>query len=185
MQILTTPDPFLRRVATPVVKYDQKLHQQVQEMTQLLLSSQDPEGVGLAATQVGLDARLFLLILDDHQNPQVFINPEIIKASTTMLSAKHKTPKKRWLEGCLSIPKFWGFVDRPFEITLRFQTPVLQKDGHWTLETQDKVFQDAQSAYAQHERDHLDGILFTDHIQKQQGTLFIEKDDELYPVQLP
>lgn len=181
MQVLITPDPSLRRVAQPVVNYDQKLHQNVQEMTRLLLSSSDPEGVGLAATQVGLDARLFLLILNNKKIPQVFINPEIIKSSSVMLSHKHKNPDKRWLEGCLSIPKFWGFVDRPYEVTIRYQTPVLQRDGTWTLKTQDITVKDAHSAYAQHERDHLDGILFTDLILKQKGTLFIEKEDGLHP----
>ena len=136
-------------------------------MIVLLKQSHDPQGMGLAATQVGIDKRFFITL--DKENIQVFINPKIIKTSTKMLSDKYKNSKKRPLEGCLSIPKFWGFVDRPYSITLSFQ--YLQG---LTLKAVSKTFNGLDAISIQHERDHLDGVLFTDHILKQNGTIFKE-----------
>jgi peptide deformylase len=181
MNILTTPDPFLRRVAKPVETYDKKTNQQVNEMVTLLQLAKDPEGVGLAATQIGLDKRIFV-VLDDNKYPLIFINPEIVEASKKLLSQVYTKPSKRWMEGCLSIPKFWGFVDRPYSIKLKYQVPRLISSGVWELETVTQEFEDAYSAYIQHERDHLDGILFTDHIIRQKGILYLEDGDKLHPV---
>ncbi len=176
MKILTTPDPFLRKVAKPVLKYDKKLEKQISELISTLKSATDPEGVGLAATQVGLDKRLFLVTING--KPEVFINPKIISLSEAMLSDVYKKSKERWLEGCLSLPKIWGFVDRPYWVELEYQTPV-----NGELITKKRKFEDVESSYVQHENDHLDGILFTDHILKQNGTILKETAKGLVPIE--
>lgn len=172
MKILLTPDPFLRKVAKPVKTYDKKLEQQIKEMSAILKAARDPEGVGLAATQVGIDKRFFLLNL--HNRIEVFINPRIIKESEVMLSDVYKKKKDRWFEGCLSLPRIWGFVDRPYWAELEYQIP---KDGK--LITKKRRFEAVESSYALHEFDHLNGVLFTDHILKQGGVILRETEDGL------
>ena len=93
MKILISPDPTLRKVAQDVKKYDKKLEQQIKEMTLALKSAQDPEGVGLAATQVGILKRFFLLNL--HNQIECFINPELVEQSEAMLSDVYKKKKDR------------------------------------------------------------------------------------------
>jgi len=175
MKILVTPDRFLRHKAKPVSGLDKKLEKQISEMVKILKSAKDPEGVGLAATQVGLDRRLFIVIMGG--NPEIFINPVIVESSKAMLSDVHTKKKDRWLEGCLSLPGIWGFVDRPYSIEMEYQTP---EKG--MLVPRKRKFEDAESAYIQHENDHLDGILFTDHILKQGGRIFKETPDGLTPI---
>ncbi len=144
-------------------------------MGEILKKTTDPKGVGLAATQVGLDKRIFILLSEE--KVQVFVNPEIVSASKKMLSSVYKKKKDRWLEGCLSIPRLWGFVDRHFAITLRYQLP-------GSLETVQKDFSDVEAAYIQHEIDHLNGILFTDRIRQQKGQILRETEDGLTPISL-
>ncbi|MBU1256410.1 peptide deformylase [Patescibacteria group bacterium] len=175
MKILITPHPFLKKTVKPVTSWTPKLQKQLEQMIVLLKQSHDPQGMGLAATQVGIDKRFFITL--DKENIQVFINPKIIKTSTKMLSDKYKNNKKHPLEGCLSIPKFWGFVDRPYSITLSFQ--YLQG---LTLKAVSKTFNGLDAISIQHERDHLDGILFTDHILKQGGTIYKETKKGLIPL---
>lgn len=175
MKILVTPDKFLRLVAKPVAKYDKKLEKQIADMITTLKSAKDPEGVGLAATQVGLDKRLFIVTFKGV--PEIFINPEIITHSEAMLSQVHTKKKDRWLEGCLSIVGLWGFVDRPYAIKIKYLTP---ENGRLIERIRD--FEDAESAYVQHENDHLNGILFTDHILKQGGQIYRETPDGLVPI---
>jgi peptide deformylase len=145
-------------------------------MIALLKKTRDPKGVGLAATQVGLDKRIFVLIPD--KTPLVFINPKVTKKSKAMFSEYYSAEEDNWLEGCLSIPKVWGFVDRPYKITLRYQTI----DTQGNLVDKLEEFSDIEAAYVQHEIDHLDGILFTDRILQQGGQLFQEEKGKLYPV---
>lgn len=180
MKVLTTPDPFLRHTAKTVNQLDPKTIDQVKQMIVTLKAAKDPEGVGLAATQVGIDKQIFVLIIKKN-NPEVFVNPQIVNKSAKLFSDQYKKDKDRWLEGCLSIPKIWGFVDRPFEVTLKYQTYDLKAETP-QLTTETKSFSDIQSAYVQHETDHLNGILFTDHVLKQKGTLYQEVNGELEPI---
>lgn len=175
MKILVSPDKFLRLVAKPVANYDKKLEQQIRDMITTLKSAKDPEGVGLAATQVGINRRLFIVTLNGV--PEIFINPEIVSQSKAMLSEVHTKKKDRWLEGCLSLVGIWGFVDRPYSIKMKYLTP---ENGQ--LVPRERKFEDAESAYVQHENDHLDGILFTDHILKQGGQIYRDTPDGLTPI---
>lgn len=176
MKIITTPDTKLRRIAQPVKGLDKKLQEQIADMIKALKSAKDPEGVGLAAPQVGLNCRLFIVTLNGV--PEIFINPVISHPSSAMLSDVHRRNKDRWLEGCLSVPHLWGFVDRPYSIEIDYLTPV----GN-TLEKRHRKFEDINSAYVQHENDHLDGILFTDRILEQKGTILRETESGLVPLE--
>lgn len=176
MKVILTPHPTLRKKTPVITNWTNKLQQQAGEMVDILRHTSDPNGVGLAAPQVNLSQRFFILLLDG--TPTIYINPTITKSSSKMLSDKYKEPEKRFLEGCLSIPKLWGFVDRPFTVTLKYQIPK-KVDGQWQLVSHTQKYSDQYSSYVQHERDHLDGILFTDHILKQQGTIFKETPDGL------
>jgi peptide deformylase len=111
MKVLTTPDPFLRKVAKPVSRLDKKILKEINEMITTLKAATDPEGVGLAATQVGLDRRVFIVMFNG--KPEVFINPQITSHSQAMFSDTYKKKKDRWLEGCLSIPRIWGLSIDP------------------------------------------------------------------------
>lgn len=173
MEILTTPNPLLRKVASPVTVWDKKAQREVNSMIKLLKSAKDPEGVGLAATQIGIDKRIF--VIDFGDKVEVFINPKIISTSKEMLSDKFPNPKKRYLEGCLSVPHLWGFVDRPLTVTFQYQLPT-------TLKTVSATFSGEESSYTQHELDHLNGILFTDRILEQGGTILRETKQGLEPV---
>lgn len=182
MKILTTPHDFLRKTVKPVAKLDKETIKEVQEMIKTLKSATDPQGVGLAATQVGLDKRIFILLLDS--KPHIFINPKIEEKSKETFIDHYPDPQDRWLEGCLSIPGTWGFVNRPYQVTLKFQTfDPNSNNPQLTQKTQ--TYQDIQSAYVQHETDHLNGILFTDHIIKQNGTIYKETQQGLAPLPQP
>lgn len=181
MKIITTPHPTLKKKTPVITIWTDKLQQQADEMIHILRHTSDPEGIGLAAPQVNLSKRFFILLLDG--TPTIYINPTVTKSSTKMLSEKYKKPEKRFLEGCLSIPLLWGFVDRPLKVTLRYQTPE-KIDGKWQLISHIQNYSDQFSSYVQHERDHLNGILFTDHILQQKGTIFKETSRGLEPVSL-
>ena len=90
-------------------------------MIDTLKQARDPEGVGLAATQVGLDKRIFILLKPDKQ-ATIYINPQIITTSKLTTSQKYPQDQDRPLEGCLSIPRIWGFVDRAYRIKAKYQT---------------------------------------------------------------
>ena len=177
MKILVAPDPFLKRVAKEVLVYDKKLKDQISAMIETLKQAQDPEGVGLAATQVGIDKRLIILHL--HHKMEVIINPKITATSEAMLSQIYRKGKDRWLEGCLSLPRLWGFVDRPFWCEVTYLTPKGEK-----LVEKSHRFEGVESSYALHEIDHLDGILFTDRILEQKGKILRETEDGLVPVSI-
>lgn len=179
MKILTAPNPCLRQKAEPIKTWTPKLQKQLEQMIQLLKASNDPQGMGLAATQVGINKRFFITLVKNR--PQVFINPTISRVSTKMLSQKYKPGKKRPLEGCLSIPKLWGFVDRPYSVTLSYRT--LNVKG-LNPNIVNKIFKGLASISIQHERDHLDGILFTDRILKQSGVIYQETNGKLSPISL-
>jgi peptide deformylase len=147
-------------------------------MTSTLKKTTDPKGVGLAATQVGINRRLFILL--DKNKPKIFINPEITKISHLTFSQVIKNEDEMWMEGCLSIPKIWGFVDRPHKVTVKYQT----LDQNDKLVEKEEEFEGIESAFVQHERDHLDGILFTDHVLKQNGQLYQEIKGKFHPIEL-
>jgi len=168
MKIVHAPHVVLSAPALPVGKIDKKLHQLVKEMNQTLNRQKDPEGVGLAAPQVGLPLQLFIIKKSEKSSLKVFINPKIEK---TIAATKPKTDKKTRLEGCLSIPRIWGKVTRSKKVQLTYTN----LEG----ETKTEWFSAFEATIIEHEMDHLNGILFTRRVFEQENILYQETDGEL------
>ena len=156
--ILILPDKRLRLVSKPVGKIDAATKQLVEDMFETMY---DAPGIGLAAIQIGEPKRIVTMDLakkDEPKQPQVFINPELIS---------HSAGKNVHEEGCLSIPEYYEEVERPAEVKVRY----LDLDGN-------KHEVEAHGLLAtciQHEIDHLDGVLFIDHISKLKRDRVIKK----------
>lgn len=142
-RIVKEGDPILRAKCRPVVEFDAKLHQLLDDMHETL---EQAGGVGLAAPQVGFCRRLFVMHLGEMKIE--VINPEILKTSG----------KQRVLEGCLSVPDTWGYVIRPKKCKFRAQN----RRGEWFTMTLTEL--GAQCVC--HENAHLDGQLFIDVVQE-------------------
>jgi peptide deformylase len=150
-EIVTIPDPVLRRKARKVTEVDADVRKLINEMVE---SMREAPGVGLAAPQVGVSSRVIVVEFGDEEDEDedapkklyALINPEIVEAS--------EDEKVMGIEGCLSIPRLVGEVERFQRITIKGQNrhgkSVKLKAEGWLA----RIFQ--------HEIDHLDGILYTD-----------------------
>ncbi|MDE3116669.1 MAG: peptide deformylase [Pseudomonadota bacterium] len=156
--ILTAPDPRLKAVSQPVAGIDAELRTLIADMIETMY---DADGIGLAAIQVGAAKRLLVLDIDQKdggRNPRVFINPVITAASEETAVME---------EGCLSVPEIWDEVERPISITVEY----LDGDGApQTLEADGLL-----ATCLQHEMDHLDGVLFLDHLSKLKRSMALKK----------
>ena len=156
--ILILPDKRLRLVSKPVAKVDAATRKLVEDMFETMY---DAPGIGLAAIQIGEPRRIVTMDLakkDEPKEPQVFINPELISQSGD--NNLHE-------EGCLSIPEYYADVKRPAQVRVRY----LDLDGK-----QHEIEADGLLATCiQHEIDHLDGVLFIDHISKLKRDRVIKK----------
>lgn len=155
-KILIYPNPILRQKALPVTDFGPSLQKLIADLKKTALHPITPniKGVGLAANQIGVLKRVFLMTLSD-KTIQPIINPQIIKASKKFLSTL--PDQMQFLEGCLSFPGYYAFVDRPLKINVRWQDAT----GLAHTATLTPPF----SSYFQHERDHLDGVLFIDYVK--------------------
>ena len=147
--ILSLPDPRLRQKSEPVARVDDALRKLMDDMLETMYAA---PGIGLAAIQIGVARRVVVIDIakkDAPPAPMYFINPEIIWASEDI--RLHE-------EGCLSIPDYFEEVGRPEKIRARF----LGRDGKPQEIEADGILATA----LQHEIDHLDGVLFIDHISK-------------------
>jgi len=146
LNILEYPDERLRTIAKPVVSVDETIKQQVRDMFETMY---DAPGIGLAATQVNFHQRIIVIDISVQRNePICLINPEIIEKSGEIQSE----------EGCLSVPDYSAKIIRANDIKVL----ALNLDG----ETSEFDAGEALSICIQHEIDHLDGILFVDHLSK-------------------
>jgi peptide deformylase len=173
-KIVTVPNPVLKKEALTIEKIDKSTKELVDELWYALTHSQI-EGVGIAAPQIGELSRVFIL-REGKDDFQEYINPEIVWFSENIGTGKTRKGDV-FLEGCLSIPNIYGPVLRPDEIEIEY----------WDLKGKKhkKKFKEPFSRYAQHEQDHLNGILFTDHIFKQKGKLYeVDDKDELVEISL-
>jgi peptide deformylase len=141
-QIRQYPDPVLRLQASEVVEFDGDLEQLVERMIHLM---QDARGVGLAANQVGILRRVFVLQADEEQEPRVLVNPVIVERSDEVDDED---------EGCLSMQGVVVPVERPVRIRLEARD---EQGNPVTLE-----LEGLPARVAQHELDHLDGVLILD-----------------------
>ena len=146
LNILKYPDKRLRTIAKPVVRVDKTIKQQVKDMFETMYEA---TGIGLAATQVNFHQRIIVIDISDQYNePICLINPEIIEQSGEIQCE----------EGCLSVPDYYEIVVRANDIKVK----ALNQNGEsFELEASEML-----SICIQHEIDHLDGILFVDHLSK-------------------
>lgn len=169
LPVVTAPNSVLSQTAKNVAKIDDTTLSLVEEMKHTLGKQYDPEGVGLAAPQVGKSLRIFIVKATPKDTVKVFINPVRLEASDmNKISDRVKKPTKKSrsvkLEGCLSLPTIWGTVARQPTVNLSYMD--LQGKTH------QKVFRGFIATIIQHEIDHLDGILFPKRVLEQQGILY-------------
>jgi peptide deformylase len=177
LKIIEYPHPTLRKKARPVKKFTPQVQGFCQDLLRTLVPDPEkPLGVGLAANQVNRLWRVIVIKMPDDQY-EVLVNPQIIKTSKKMLS--QLIPEdKRFFEGCLSIPGYYAFVDRPAKIKIKYQTPLGL--------TKQKALTPPYSSYFQHELDHLNGILFIDYLPAKKEQLYLaDKTGKLNPTANP
>ena len=163
LPILEVPDPRLKTISTPVETFDADLKTLVDDMTETMYAA---PGIGLAAIQVGVPKRLLVIDLQEEEgagdepvrNPRVFVNPEILDPSN-----EHSL----YNEGCLSVPDQYAEVERPAQIRARWQ----DLDGKFHEETMTGLM----ATCLQHEMDHLEGILFIDHLSRLKRQMVLKK----------
>lgn len=147
--ILIIPEPRLRQICAPVDTIDREIEALVADMFETMY---DAPGIGLAAPQVGVLRRVVTIDLareDEPRQPLTLINPEIIAASEDL---------SVYSEGCLSIPDYYEEVERPAEVTVRYTTLKGAREEHRVS--------GLLATCVQHEIDHLNGVLFIDHLSK-------------------
>ena len=163
LTILEVPDAGLRAIATPVAAIDAAVHATIADMFDTMY---DARGIGLAATQVGIEQRIFVMDLQEPEEeagepvrkPMIFINPEILSVSDET---------SVYNEGCLSIPEQYAEVERPARCRVKWQ------DANGKAHEQD--LDGLMATCVQHEIDHLNGVLFTDHISKLKRDMLMKK----------
>ena len=161
--IIETPDPILRQISTPVEDVTDEIRALIDDMFETMY---DAPGIGLAAIQVGVPKRILVIDLQEPEeeegepvkNPLVFINPEIVQTSETL---------QAYNEGCLSVPEMYAEVERPDRIRARW----LDRDGKAHEEELDGLL----AVCLQHEMDHLEGILFIDHLSRLKRDMILKK----------
>jgi peptide deformylase len=163
LPILETPHPMLREISTPVEAVDDEIRALVADMFDTMYAA---PGIGLAAVQVGVPKRLLVIDLQEPEEeggepvrkPMVFINPEILEKSETV---------QVYSEGCLSVPDQYAEVERPDHIRARW----LDEHGN----THEKELDGLLGICLQHEMDHLEGILFIDHLSRLKREMVLKK----------
>jgi peptide deformylase len=165
MIIVQAPQQVLSQKAKPVTKIDSTIKKLISEMETTLNNARDPEGVGLAAPQVGKSLRLFIVKQTPRSPFMTFINPEIERTFDVPKEETKKEKKEKGvqLEGCLSLKDIWGVVKRYDGVVVSYQ------DEHGTKHK--KTFEGFIATIIQHEVDHLDGKLFTVRVIVQGNTL--------------
>jgi peptide deformylase len=156
--IIILPDKRLRLVSEPAKANDPELRGLVDDMFETMYEA---PGIGLAAIQVGVPKRVIVMDLakkDDPREPLVFINPQVLWRSEE---------KATYEEGCLSIPEFYEEVERPAKVRVIFRDR--------TGAQQELEASGLMATCLQHEIDHLDGVLFIDHISKLKRDRVIKK----------
>lgn len=169
-KIVQSGDPILRKVSKPVGKIDKKVLSLVQDLKDTLAVQKDPEGVGLAAPQIGKNLRVFAV---DFKNlKRIVINPEILEINKEKIINKPgKNSKSEILEGCLSLPHYYGPLKRESLVKLKY----LDETGKEIVEE----FKDFNAQIILHEIDHLNGFLFIDRLLEQKKKLYkLSKKDE-------
>jgi peptide deformylase len=155
--IIKVPDPVLREIATPVAEITDGTRQLLDDMAATMY---DAPGIGLAAPQINISQRIIVMDCGKNESPELFkmINPEIISQSDARSVLE---------EGCLSIPDQTADVERPAEVEVRY----LDENGT----SQSLVATGLLAACVQHEIDHLNGVLFIDHISRLKRDMILRR----------
>ena len=156
--ILTEPNKILRQVSLPVAKFGNEERRLMDDMLETMYHA---KGIGLAAIQIGVPKRIIVMDLskeEGEKDPKYFVNP-VIKNKNLNLS--------KYLEGCLSLPDQFGEVDRPSTCEVEY----LDYNGNKKILKANGLL----STCIQHEMDHLEGILFIDHLSKLKKSMIIKK----------
>ena len=154
-KILTDKDPALHKVCKPVTDFDKKLHKLLDDMAETL---EDSNGVGLAAPQVGILRRV--VVVDTGEGILELVNPTLIETDGEQVGA----------EGCLSVPGKYGLVKRPYYAKVRAQ----DRFGDWYEAEGEEIV----ARCFCHELDHLDGILYTQLMERYLTEEELGGDDE-------
>jgi peptide deformylase len=153
--VLVYPDDRLRIKATPVLQFNEALQQEIKDLFETMY---EDHGVGLAATQVNIHKRIFVMDCSEGQNaPLCFVNPEIVYSEGEVQSE----------EGCLSFPGVYAKVPRASKIRVSF----LSESG----EPQEREFEGLECMCVQHEIDHLNGVTFVDHLSNLKRIRLLKK----------
>jgi peptide deformylase len=156
--ILTAPDPRLKALATEIAKVDGEIRNLIDDMLETMYEA---DGIGLAAVQIGIAKRVIVMDIDQKdgkKNPRVFVNPKLLWVSEELASFE---------EGCLSVPDIWEEVQRP----ARIRGEYLDRNGHKQTLEADGLLADC----LQHEMDHLEGVLFIDHLSRLKRSIALRK----------
>lgn len=156
--LIILPDPVLRQVSKPVERVDAETERLVEDMLETMY---DAPGIGLAAIQVAVPRRLLVIDVSregEEKQPLVFINPEIVRSSDE---------RSVYEEGCLSIPDYYAEVERPATVSVKH----LDRAGKEQVTEADGLL----ATCLQHEIDHLNGVLFIDHISRLKREMVIKK----------
>lgn len=173
-KIVQSGDPILRAESKPVGRVDKKVKDLIKDLKDTLRVQKDPEGIGLAAPQIGKNLRVFVCSYKKFN--RVVINPKILKITDISKSEKKKESKREILEGCLSLPYYYGPLKRAKKVSVEY----LNEQGESVTEE----FTDFDAQIILHEIDHLNGILFIDHLLKEKKPLYKVEDDEWEEVEL-
>ena len=160
--ILTAPDPRLKTISKPVERVDDALRALMDDMLDTMY---DAPGIGLAAIQIGVPQRVIVMDLagkDEEKQPRFFVNPEILWRSEDL---------SFYEEGCLSVPEMYEDVQRPARIRARWldyhgQEVEMEADG-------------MLATCLQHEMDHLEGVLFIDHLSRLKRQMALKKLEKM------
>ena len=162
-QIVEVPDPRLRQISSPVEEVTDEIRELVSDMFETMYAA---PGIGLAAIQVGVAKRILVIDLQEPEeeggegvkDPHVFINPEILE---------HSDQDVPYTEGCLSVPDQFAEVDRPDRIRARW----LDLAG----KVHEEKIEGLLATCLQHEMDHLNGVLFIDHLSRLKRDMVLKK----------
>jgi peptide deformylase len=158
LEIVRAPDPRLKAATEPVADVDAKLRRFMDDMLETM---KDAKGIGLAANQVGVLKRVAVIDLDPggpKSRPYYLVNPRIVEASKEEVT---------YNEGCLSVPDIWEDVHRPARLTVEYT----DEKGKTQTVTADGLL----ATCLQHEIDHLNGMLFIDHISRLKRSIALRK----------
>lgn len=173
-QIVYWPNKILRVKTKTIVLVDNQLIKEVAELKKILDESM---GVGLAATQIGLDRRFLAIKNSETKKTTVYVNPEIVsvygdKIFPIMIDKEGK--EDDFLEGCLSFPDYWGTVKRYLKIKV-----VYREIRGVKLIKREKIMTGLEAVIFQHEYDHLEGIVFVDRIKEDKGKFYKNYKDKM------